>query len=484
MAVYQRRFSYNNRNNAEFGLRVVTFNPDDGEVDSFLSMESVYTDNYNGTMRHDYGAKYTETAKLYITMVKNNYCDFSRPELHEIVNWLTGLRKVSWLDLYNDDSREVSYSFLGRVTDIKLQKMDARIIGFKVEFTSVSPWAYSGIKKHDITLDGTTFRYPVCNGSDEDGVFVYPKLIFTNKAENGSLRIFNTTTREETVLQNLAMNEVVTMDANKIIYSDNIDKIFGEDFNFQWLRFTLGYNHINMTGKGHLTIEHRDIFKVGEAFDDNDLMNTDSAHRNVLLLTEVELLASNWVKDPVAEGEIQTYSQSLYIKNSTIYSKVDLQPTEDQLLEMQRMGIEIQVINNDGDIKAFSYRGAPAVDYVLQATIEETNKDITHRRGITTLYADAWYNQGDIYYQPIYIKGITKNSIVNLDLTNEQIELLEDNSATLFIKNNKGETFAYAVGYRPEHDFTVNLFITETTTNADKTIMLEDEMIYAEPLYF
>lgn len=484
MAVYQKRFSYNNRNNAEFGLQVVTFSPDNGETDSFLSVESVYTDNYNGTMRHDYGAKYNDTVKLYIAMVKNNYSDFSRAELHEVINWLTGLRKVSWLDLYNNDTKEISYSFLGRVTDIKLQKMDQRLIGLKVEFTSVSPWAYSGIKRHDITLNGTTFRYPVCNGSDEDGIFIYPKVIFTNKVENGSLRIFNSTTREETVLQNLAMNEVVTMDANKIIYSDNTEKIFGEDFNFQWLRFALGYNHINMTGKGHLTIEHRDVLKVGEAFDDNDTMNIISAYRNVLLLTEIRLLANNWVKEPTVAGEIEKYFQNLSIENSTIYSKIDLQPTESQLLEIQYDGIEIQVINNDGDIKAYSYGGVPSIDYVLQATIEEINRNITHRHSSATLYADAWYDQGDVYYQPIYIKGVTRDSIINLNLTDNQIELLEDNNTTFFVKNNKGETFAYAIGYKPDHDYTVDVIITETATSETKVVMDEEEMVYAEPLYF
>ena len=188
MAVYQKRFSYNNRSNTEFGLRVVTFTPDNGETDSFLSVESIYTENFNGTMRHDYGARYKGNAMLYITMVKNNYSDFSRTELREIVSWLTGLRKVSWLDLYNDDTRKILFSFLGRVTDIKLQKMDARIVGLKVEFESISPWAYSGINKHDITLNGSRMLYPLRNCSDEDSVYTYPKVVFTNKVPNGSLR--------------------------------------------------------------------------------------------------------------------------------------------------------------------------------------------------------------------------------------------------------------------------------------------------------
>ena len=483
MAVYQKRFKFNNRLNTEFGLQVVTFSPDNGETDSFLSVESIYTDNFDGTMSYDYGAKYTEKARLYITMVKNNYSDFSRMELREVINWLSGLRKVSWLDLYNDDSREISFSFLGRVIDIKLQKMDSRIIGLKVEFQSVSPWAYSAIKRHDITLNGTTSLYPICNCSDEDSIYVYPKVVFTNKVTNGSLRIYNTTTREEVVLNNLAMNEVITME-NKIIYSDNTAKIFGNDFNFTWLRFTQGYNHINMTGTGHVTIEYRDIYKVGEAFDDCDRMNIISAKKNLLLLTEVELLVNRWIEEPVAEGEIPQYSQLIDIENATIYSKVDLQPTEDQLLELKYQGIEIQIINENGILKAYSYKGMPSSDYVFQATVEETNMEISYRYSNITLYADAWYNQGDTYYQPVYIKGVTRNSIINLNLTDYQMALLEDDSTSLFIKNDRGEIFAYAVGYKPDSDYVVEVAITETVTNADKLTMVEEELLYAEPLYF
>ena len=205
MAVYQKHFNYQNKSNTDFGLCVVTFSPDNGESDSYLSMESIYTDNYNGTMRYDYGAKYDTTTMLYITMIKDNYSDFSQVELRQILNWLTGLRQVSWLDLYKDDSDEISFSFLGRVTDVKLQKMDARVIGLKVEFTSVSPWAYSGIRQYDLSLDGSELLYPILNASDEDSVYVYPKIVFTNKNANGSLQLLNITTNKITTLKNLAM---------------------------------------------------------------------------------------------------------------------------------------------------------------------------------------------------------------------------------------------------------------------------------------
>lgn len=485
MAVYQKRFKYNNRSNTEFGLEVVTFSPDNGEVDSYLSVESVYTEKFDGTMRHDYGARYEDVVTLHITMVKNNYSDFSRIELRQALNWLTGLRKVSWLDLYYDDSEEISFSFLGRVTDVKLRKMDSRIIGLKVEFKSISPWAYSGISKQDFSLNGSEMIIPIRNGSDEDSVYVYPKITFVNKTSKGSLSILNTTTGEETVLKNLAMNETVTMDSNQIIYSDNEAKVFGEDFNSQWLRLTQGYNHLKVIGNGHLIIEHRDIFKVAEAFDDNDDMNTEPVNQNMLLLTEITLPVANWEPEPVPSGDRAKYTQILSIPYTTATSKIDLQPNAEQLLEMQNEELEMQVINNDGVIKVYSYGKIPSKSYKLQATIEETTFPPIHYYATVTLYANAWYGQGDIYTQPLYIKNITRRSIIDINLTEMQQAFLEDNDTTLFISNNSGDMIAYAIGYKPEEDYTVDIVITETTRNVSKMIQITAEPdIYAEPFYF
>ena len=107
MAIYQRKFTYRDRSNKDFGLIVVAFEPDNGEVDSYLNIDSIYTDKYDGTRRNDYGAKYNNVAQLSITMVKENYADFSTSELRNSMEWLTSLHKVSWLDLYNDDDEVI-----------------------------------------------------------------------------------------------------------------------------------------------------------------------------------------------------------------------------------------------------------------------------------------------------------------------------------------------------------------------------------------
>jgi len=485
MAVYQKKFTFNNRSNKDFGLIVTRFNPDNGEVDSYLTTESVYSDSFNGTKRHDYGAKYNATTILYITMVKNNYADFSRKELREVLNWLTNLNKVSWLDLYNDDTQEFAFAFLGRVINVKLQKLDARIVGINVEFESVSPWAYSNVNHNEMTLDGTKTLYSICNCSDESSIYVYPNVTFINKTANGSLHILNRTTGEETLIQNLGMSETITLDSNKIIYSDKSNKVFGNDFNSNWLRFIQGYNHLEITGFGHLIIEHRDIIKVADAFDDADAMNTEKANKNSLFLAHIHLMTNEWIlSDKLTNGKI-TYYQPITNLSVTPNSLINMQPTNVQLLSIQAEGVELQLVNDNGKVIAYSYGGVLSNNYEIQITIEETDVEISHRYGVANLFADSWAGQGNTYTQPVYLPNLTKNSIIDIDLTEMQEAMLESDGTTLIITNENKNAVAYALGFKPDTDYQINLIITETVTQSNKARMWNEENLpYAEPIYF
>lgn len=485
MAVYQKKFTFNNRSNKDFGLIVARFEPDNGEVDSYLTTESVYTDSYNGTKRYDYGAKYTSTTILYITMLKNNYADFSRRDLREVLDWLTSLKKVSWLDLYNDDTGEFAYSFLGRVINVRLQKLDSRIVGVNVEFESVSPWAYSNINHNEMTLDGKPTLYHICNSSDESSVYIYPNITFVNKFANGSLSIVNNTTGEETLIKNLGVNEIVKLDSNKIIYSDKPNKVFGDDFNSNWLRFVQGYNHLNITGNGHLIIEHRDIIKVADAFDDADFMDTTPADKNALLLAHIHLMANKWVKDVKLTNGLVTYYQPVKIVGVTPNSLINMQPTEAQLLSLQAEGVELQIANDNGNAIVYAYGDYPSNNYEMQVTVEETDLDIAHRYGVVHLYANAWAGQGNRYTQPVYLTNLTKRSIIDLDLTEVQEAALESDGITLLVANENKNAVAYALGFKPDTDYDVAVIITETVTQPSKVRTVnENTLPYAEPYYF
>lgn len=266
MAIYHAKFTYKNKQPNDFGLVVGVFSPDSGDVDSFLSMEPTTTESYDGTKLFDYGAKYTDTASLVVSLIKSDNSDITVTEARNVLKWLTGSRAASQLDLYKVNDK-IAYSFFGRFTEVNLQKLDSRVVGIIATFTATSPWAYSAVQVVTQAINGST-TLTVANLSDDEDTYVYPEVVFTNENANGTLNIKNTTLSEETIINNIAVNEKITMNSNQIIYSDNPTRIFGNDFNFKWLRLVSGNNSITITGTGSISIQYRYFIKVADALVD------------------------------------------------------------------------------------------------------------------------------------------------------------------------------------------------------------------------
>lgn len=85
---------------------------------------------------------------------------------------------------------------------------------------------------------------------------------FTNKHTD----FFNkSNTYTSTIVKNNSSNEKVVVDgANKIISSSSTRRIFGDDFNLVWLELYDGKNEITVEGNCTVTLEWREVRKVGE----------------------------------------------------------------------------------------------------------------------------------------------------------------------------------------------------------------------------
>ena len=333
MSSYHTSFNYLGKNSiTDYSLLIASFDGDSGENDSFLGMDQVYTESYDGTRRNLYGLKYNSVASVKITLVKPDGSDFSVAENRKILKWLTGHRQASWLDLYEGET--LAYSFWGSVTNVQQQKMDARIVGIILTFESTTPWAYSAPQKYDcrfgednlmlndagliykgvddsleaamlgIDANGVVFNdnddetvtfnitpYGVVYNSDDiilqidnqsDDLYTYINLDMTyeNIAGNetgNTLTIVNLTLGETTSINDISQNEIVTLSAGQFITSETFpNKIFGDNFNFIWPRLGPGINEfkINGSGRGRIEFTYRHPMKIGDcAVDINNLIN-------------------------------------------------------------------------------------------------------------------------------------------------------------------------------------------------------------------
>lgn len=328
MSSYHSSFTYLNKNSAiDKKLRIASFSPDNGEYDTFLSMEPVTDDYYDGTKKFDYGARFDSVATIKITLVKPDETDFSVAENRDLLRWLTGVRTNSWLDFY--EGNIVKYSFFGRITDVKQQKLDARVVGLVLTFTSVHPWAYSSVQvvsgelssdgfkvegngtiyqnvfNPEFGIDGDGVVYISNNGEPDtfditdygvvykiqdtivefdnptDDLYTYINLDVeyinkSDKNEISSLTIKNLDLDEETSVVNISMGEVVKLNSGQFIISDIPNKIFGDSFNFVWPRLRPGPNQIsvNGSGAGFITFKYRYPIKIGDcAVDIENIIN-------------------------------------------------------------------------------------------------------------------------------------------------------------------------------------------------------------------
>ena len=260
--IYHPKIEFRNRSNYDEKLIVSTFNPDSGETDTYLTMEPVYSESYDGAMRTDYGAKYTDVAKPSVTFIDIDGEDIQPYKVRSVIRWLTGSRQNAWMNVYNIDG-DIVCSYLGRFTDVKLQKMDARVIGIVAYFTAATPWAYSDVQTVTMQLNGAT-NFSIDNESDELYSLIYPRIIYKNTQNDASLSIKNNTVGEETVFKKLQQGEIITIDNNFVAYSDNTSRIFNDDFNFVFPALSTGLNVFKAEGIGELTISFRYPMKVSD----------------------------------------------------------------------------------------------------------------------------------------------------------------------------------------------------------------------------
>ena len=269
MSVYHTSFNYLGINSRMRNLIVVHFDPDNGEQDTFLNLEPVYTNNAYGTQRYDYGAKYGSVSAFKIQLVKPDGSDFSVTDVRDCLRWLTGTTTNSTLDLLIDD--QIQYSFIGRVTNVWNYKLDARIVGLIVEFTSNSPFAYSSKQTVTYSVNGTKSISINCP-SDDLYSFVYMNTTYNNKSGT-SLTLENETLDEVTTVTGLAANEVITIDNNMMITSDKTGKTFGNTFNYCFPRLKSGINNFIVKGNGDITFEYIYPLKIGNLAIDTDSLD-------------------------------------------------------------------------------------------------------------------------------------------------------------------------------------------------------------------
>ena len=252
-------------------IMCVAFDSDNGETSTFLGREAVASESYDGRYKNVTRYKYNELFSPRFTFMKKNFGNFTMEEVRQVLKWLTSLDTASLLNVYYDDSEVVSWSAVGGWTEINTYKLaNNRTVGITAVFEAVTPYALSDLYTATKTITATDNKLTI-NIDTDDNKPVYPRVtIQTNgndiKFINKHTDFFNVSKSYNSLeVINNASGETVTADgANQIIKTSLTKRIFGDDFNRVWLELYDGKNEITVEGNCVVTLEWREVRKVGE----------------------------------------------------------------------------------------------------------------------------------------------------------------------------------------------------------------------------
>lgn len=77
------------------------------------------------------------------------------------------------------------------------------------------------------------------------------------------------------------------------------------------------------------------------------------------------------------------------------------------------------------------------------------------------LLAANWIGQTSPYSQVVHIEGVTVNSQVDLTPSIEQLVIFYEKDLGFVTENEDGVVTVYAIGQKPENDYTIQVTITE-----------------------
>lgn len=302
----------------------VAFDSDDGEMSTYLTREAIASETHDGRYRRVHGYKYSELFSPKFTFTKENFSDFTMGEVRQVLKWLTSTSRASLLDVYYDeDDNEVSWSAIGGWTEINTHKLaNNRTVAITAVFEATTPYALSDLEIHHKETSENTIDKITIN-TDEPNQPIYPCITIQQDGTTSVVEIDHTMTDDDfwlegtvyhygagnmfywidadgekhdsstnisgiettsvvirnthkvgdevvgvfdTLVKNNIKGETIVIDgANRIISSSRTDgRIFGDDFDWQWIPLYEGDNELTFIGNCTAKVEYRTPIKCGD----------------------------------------------------------------------------------------------------------------------------------------------------------------------------------------------------------------------------
>ena len=173
---------------------------------------------------------------------KNEYLD--RYELEAIGSWLTGHDRYLWLEVMQEDMEYFRYRCI--ITDLQMVEFGNLPMALKATVSCDGPYAYLYPQTFEYSVDGSAI-IDFFNESSHNGYY-FPVLEY-EPVGTGTLTITNHSDGDRAFeLKEHPAAEKVTVDNDLGIMTADTDMY--PYFNFKFLRFVKGNNHLTVSGNG------------------------------------------------------------------------------------------------------------------------------------------------------------------------------------------------------------------------------------------
>jgi phage-related protein len=200
-----------------------------------------------------------EVQPLKIKLQLSPLGDKWTPELKDnVTRWLNN-GKFNKFFSYDDPNRIYYLTYVGSPT-LNVTGQNQGYI--EIEFQNIDCYVRSNVESTQFDLSGITSPaiVEVLNLGNET---ILPDIYITKKTENGSVSICNLSNGGLTsTVTGLFIDEELTLDGeNRKIITANPNLYRYDTFNKTYMRLVYGVNRLQITGKCHLKINFRQLFR-------------------------------------------------------------------------------------------------------------------------------------------------------------------------------------------------------------------------------
>lgn len=219
----------------------------------------------------------------------------------------------------------------------------------------------------------------------------------------------------------------------------------------------------------------RFTFEMPRYVDGHDMFESTEVRIHYRNAASTNLAKTNGVYLPddlaLVEGDENTVTFSWLLSSATtqyigfLYFSIQFVCIDGDTIEYAwNTGIykDITIIESINNSELVFTDNVDVLNAYKQEIITQVSAGITNGRiGYVTLLASKWVGNASPYSQVVEIEGVTENSQVDLTPSAEQLAIFHDKDLAFVTENDGGVVTVYAVGQKPQNDYTIQVTIAE-----------------------